>query len=211
MSITDSVTNSTTNRLVFVSGPLNSSGSVDDNIRNACLVGHYLIERGFVPYVPHLSFFWNMMHKRDEGYWMEHDKRVILHCVAVLRLPGESRGADEEVEFAGQNGIKVMYLKDVSVPSIGDTIDKLATIGTDSSVTILYGLYRPIFARQYGVFYKCSEHVAIAVHYGVSNLYDDAVQYARMFAENHNAEMHGGTATLASAPPRTDVITREET
>ena len=34
---------------------------------------------------------------------------MILHCQALLRLPGESPGADREVQFARDNGVPVLY------------------------------------------------------------------------------------------------------
>jgi hypothetical protein len=34
-------------------------------------------------------------------------ERLLQHCDAVLRLPGESRGADQDVEIARQRGIPV--------------------------------------------------------------------------------------------------------
>lgn len=40
--------------------------------------------------------------------------RLLEHCGAVLRLPGESKGADEDVRRAGLLGIPVFYrLEDV--------------------------------------------------------------------------------------------------
>lgn len=35
--------------------------------------------------------------------------RLLEKCDAVLRIPGESRGADQDVEIAKQKGLKVFY------------------------------------------------------------------------------------------------------
>src|SRR5689334_9922030 len=35
--------------------------------------------------------------------------RLLHHCDAVLRLPGASRGADEDVRLATERGLKVYY------------------------------------------------------------------------------------------------------
>ncbi len=41
-------------------------------------------------------------------------KRLLTKCDAVLRLPGESKGADEDVRIAKERGLKVYYrLEDV--------------------------------------------------------------------------------------------------
>lgn len=44
-------------------------------------------------------------------------QRLLQHCDAVLRLPGTSRGADQDVEIAVERGIPVYYSLD-EVPSL---------------------------------------------------------------------------------------------
>ncbi|MFC4138602.1 DUF4406 domain-containing protein [Microbacterium sp. GCM10011525] len=39
-------------------------------------------------------------------------ERLLQHCDAVLRLPGESRGADQDVAIAQDRGIPVYYALD---------------------------------------------------------------------------------------------------
>ncbi|REJ05729.1 DUF4406 domain-containing protein [Microbacterium bovistercoris] len=39
-------------------------------------------------------------------------ERLLQHCDAVLRLPGESRGADQDVAIAQDRGIPVYYTLD---------------------------------------------------------------------------------------------------
>jgi hypothetical protein len=36
-------------------------------------------------------------------------ERLLAHCDAVLRLPGESTGADRDVAIAAERGIPVYY------------------------------------------------------------------------------------------------------
>lgn len=47
-------------------------------------------------------------------------QRLLQHCDAVLRLPGTSRGADQDVEIAVERGIPVYYSLD-EVPSLEPT------------------------------------------------------------------------------------------
>lgn len=48
-------------------------------------------------------------------------ERLLQHCDAVLRLPGESRGADHDVEIAHQRGIPVYYsLDEIPVQAAAD-------------------------------------------------------------------------------------------
>lgn len=47
-------------------------------------------------------------------------QRLLEHCDAVLRLPGESAGADQDVAIARQRGLPVYYrLEDVPVREAG--------------------------------------------------------------------------------------------
>jgi hypothetical protein len=43
----------------------------------------------------------------DYNVWLDYDFRLIRRCNAVIRLPGESRGADREVAFALGLGLPV--------------------------------------------------------------------------------------------------------
>jgi hypothetical protein len=45
--------------------------------------------------------------------------RLLQHCDAVLRLPGESRGADQDVAIARQLGIAVYW----SLEEIPDLVE----------------------------------------------------------------------------------------
>lgn len=91
---------------VYVSGPI-SKGDMFVNVRNAILVAEELRRAGLVPYVPHLSFSWQMLAPVEYEAWMELDFAWVERCDAVLRLPGESSGADREVAHANRLGIPV--------------------------------------------------------------------------------------------------------
>ncbi len=45
-------------------------------------------------------------------------ERLLQHCDAVLRLPGESKGADQDVAIATQRGLPVYYSID-EIPALG--------------------------------------------------------------------------------------------
>jgi len=47
------------------------------------------------------------MFQRPYEFWLELDNQFIPCCEAVLRLPGESNGADKEVALAKKLGIPV--------------------------------------------------------------------------------------------------------
>ncbi|MEJ3658639.1 DUF4406 domain-containing protein [Actinomycetes bacterium KLBMP 9759] len=45
----------------------------------------------------------------DDGVFYSTAERLLQHCTAVLRLPGESTGADQDVAIAKERGIPVYY------------------------------------------------------------------------------------------------------
>jgi len=92
--------------VIYVSGPY-SKGDVCENIRNACLAGDEILQRGHTPFIPHLTHLWHLISPKPYIEWMRIDVKLLSGCDALLRLPGESNGADLEVDTARALGIKV--------------------------------------------------------------------------------------------------------
>jgi hypothetical protein len=84
---------------VYVAGPY-SSGDVAANVRNAYAAATRLADAGFAPFVPHHTHFWHLLFPRPYEEWLRLDLAFLPCCEAVLRLPGESSGADAEVREA---------------------------------------------------------------------------------------------------------------
>jgi hypothetical protein len=84
---------------IYVAGPY-STGDTMLHIRAAIKAADALMVAGFVPYVPHLTGFWHVISPKPYEDWMELDMAWLRRCDAVLRLPGESSGADREVALA---------------------------------------------------------------------------------------------------------------
>lgn len=93
-------------KTVYVAGPL-SCGDVGVNIRNAIDAAEELSAHGFMPFVPHLFFFWYLVHKHDYSFWISLDNTYLKLCDAVYLLPGKSPGAEDEVKLAKRLGIPV--------------------------------------------------------------------------------------------------------
>jgi len=91
---------------VYVAGPY-SRGDVATNVHDAIDAGESLLRAGFAPYVPHLTHFWHMFYPQRWQVWIDHNLEWLRACDVVLRLFGESKGADIEVAEAKRLGIKV--------------------------------------------------------------------------------------------------------
>ena len=100
-------------KIVYVAAPY-SSGDQVINVRNAINAGEELVKNGFVPFVPHLSHLWHCISPHEYDFWINLDTHYLLRCDALLRLPGESRGADSEVAIAIEKWIPVYY----SIPEL---------------------------------------------------------------------------------------------
>jgi nucleoside 2-deoxyribosyltransferase len=95
-------------KLIYIAGPY-TIGDVAINIRNAVEVANSLFERGYIPFVPHLSHLWHFITPKSHEEWMEIDRAILERCDGVFRLEGESVGADEEVAHAKTYDIPVYY------------------------------------------------------------------------------------------------------
>ena len=92
---------------VYIAGPMYSSGDMDNNIRMALEAATRLRRAGFLPFIPHLYFFWNLMSPQPRDHWMGLDLDWVRDCDCLLQLPGYSEGATIEVEVAIKNQIPV--------------------------------------------------------------------------------------------------------
>ena len=93
---------------VYVAGPLTSSGFATDNLRNAVEAAVELRDAGFVPEIPHLLFFAELIvARRDEEFWLRWDFDKLRTCDAMVRLPGKSAGTEREVLVAEKHKIPV--------------------------------------------------------------------------------------------------------
>jgi hypothetical protein len=95
-------------KYVYVAGPY-SSGDTVLNVRNAVMAADELIKIGFIPYIPHLTMFYHFMLPHEYQFWLDYDIQWLDRCDALLRLLGDSSGADKEVDHALKMGIPVFY------------------------------------------------------------------------------------------------------
>lgn len=92
--------------LVYIAGPIKSHPM--HNAHNAIWMAWWLIKNtDVVPFCPHYSVYADTVAPMDNEDWMQYDFDVIRHCDAVYRMPGDSEGADREVELALELGLPV--------------------------------------------------------------------------------------------------------
>lgn len=105
---------------IYVAGPY-TKGDVAVNVRKAYEAADRLADLGFAPFVPHATHFWHMLFPRPYEFWLDLDNQFLPCCAAVLRLPGESSGADKEVALARKLGIPVFTEIDQVTKHFGES------------------------------------------------------------------------------------------
>lgn len=111
-------TNRTTR--VYVAGPI-AKGDRDENIRRGIHAGNALHAEGYAVFIPHLNTVWEMLHPKSWEEWLSHDLEWLSTCDVILRLSGESKGADLEVAFATFHGLPVFDSIDDLIASVPKT------------------------------------------------------------------------------------------
>lgn len=96
---------------VYIAAPY-TLGDTAINVRTAVLAADQLLRKGHAPFVPHLSHFWHMLYPHQYSTWLWYTSEWLKVCGAVVRLKGESVGADTEVAWAESRGVPVFYSVD---------------------------------------------------------------------------------------------------
>jgi len=97
--------------LVYLAGPYSLPDPLE-NVQQSVALADELLHEGFVvPLVPHLTHLWDQLSPKTVEHWYAYDLELLARCDALLRLPGESVGADREVDFAQRAGIPVFHSK----------------------------------------------------------------------------------------------------
>ncbi len=93
---------------VYIASPY-SNGDKIRNIVNAINAAEALSLKGHTPFVPHLSHYWDVLNPHPYELWIKYTMKWLKVCDAVLRLPGDSPGADKEVQWAIDNELPVYH------------------------------------------------------------------------------------------------------
>lgn len=97
---------------VYLAGPY-SGGDPVINTRNIVDAADRLAMAGFAVYVPHLNHFWHYLHPHGWEFWIKHDLEWLPTCDYMVRLPGESPGAEIEIRLANELKIPVLTVDEL--------------------------------------------------------------------------------------------------
>ena len=93
---------------VYIASPY-TKGDVAVNVKRQLDCVDQLMDLGFAPFAPLYSHFQHMAHPRPYQDWINIDLEWVKVCDCILRLEGESNGADGEVEFAKKLELPIFY------------------------------------------------------------------------------------------------------
>ena len=96
---------------VFIAGPY-AGGDPVLNTQAAVRAAEAVVALGHTPFVPHLSHLWHLVSPHEVDYWLRLDMAWLEACDCLVRLPGESPGADGEVRRAKDLGLPVYTLEE---------------------------------------------------------------------------------------------------
>ncbi len=91
---------------VYVAGPY-TNGNPAANTFHAQTVWDELWKAGYAPFCPHWSHYQHVYLPLPYEDWLAFDLEWLPLCHALLRIPGESAGADREVAAAVNSGLPV--------------------------------------------------------------------------------------------------------
>lgn len=113
---------------IYIAGPY-SKGDVVQNVAMALRVAERVWCMGDIPYVPHLTMFWHFAHPHAYEEWLAYDMEWLKQCQAVIRIEGESSGADREVMAALAMGMPVMTVSTYFAGKVAEQLKMGVTRG----------------------------------------------------------------------------------
>ena len=96
---------------VYIAGPY-TKGDPVWNTKAAILAGEMVVEVGHTPYIPHLNLLWHFATPHSPEFWYNYDLEWLILCDCLIRLKGESPGANREVAYAKERGIPVYTMSE---------------------------------------------------------------------------------------------------
>jgi hypothetical protein len=86
-------------KYIYIASPY-TKGDLTQNLEAHIDAANKLANAGFTPFAPLLFHWWDKQHPHTYEFWCKQGLDWIEKCDAVVRLPGDSSGADAEVDHA---------------------------------------------------------------------------------------------------------------
>jgi hypothetical protein len=109
---------------IYVAGPytpancsLHDAAKIaHENTKLAINVGVEIIKKGHIPFIPHLTHFMHLESEKPlpKEFYYAYDIEWLKNCDALYYI-GRSPGADRELIWAEQNGLKI-YRYIIEIP-----------------------------------------------------------------------------------------------
>lgn len=96
---------------VYIASPYSNGDKNINVLRQICAYGE-IISMGAIPYAPLLAHYVDEVCPQSYDTWMKIDFEWIAECDCLLRLEGDSSGADAEVKEMLRLGRPVFYSLD---------------------------------------------------------------------------------------------------
>jgi hypothetical protein len=97
--------------VIYVAGYYSANPA--QGVGNAIDAFAELVECGWVPFVPHVSFLLDVLVPAPPSFWYAYDRALLRRCDALYVCPDpltkESTGVRDEIEYAHSLGIPVFY------------------------------------------------------------------------------------------------------
>lgn len=93
---------------VYIASPY-SGGSQEDNVQRQIMAFYEIQKKGMAPFAPLLWHFVHEVYPIEYDKWLDLGMEWLRTCDCLLRLSGQSNGADKEVEEAQKLGIPIFY------------------------------------------------------------------------------------------------------
>jgi len=100
-------------KYVYLAAPF-SKGDKKQNVERSIKATNFLIDHGIYVYNPLLTYYLDLDNARTASFWYDFDKRWLQICHALVYLPGESVGVQEEIKYAAEHGIDIYAWEDIA-------------------------------------------------------------------------------------------------
>lgn len=170
---------------VYIAGPISKDPL--GGTRAAIEAASALADLGCAPYVPHLCVLWEISKPRKYEDWMRLGFEWLASCDALLRLPGESAGADAEVGVA----------EEMDIPVFHDLVDVRAWVAKAAKVEATASNLNEVRGLEDAAFSAMAKNIRQAVE--VEARFRDALRSVIPFAESRVEDL----AEIAPGSPET--------